>query len=211
MVRSNRHWLNAGDGFRRRENPAKMMGYCENVECAEYLKGAFLFRHTGPFLCSVCTVQGFSVSEKGIRSGPEHAIYGEVRVEYCYDPCQKRYREIAVLRDDSLGNRVRTFTFLTPLVRTEKRAFKLATGFLATLNDGIELALEDDTEIPKLIEHTVSFDVSREVFGEQMRRLAWALKDNAFFQKPLDVFSLFDGGGEEKAPPATEETDSGSQ
>jgi hypothetical protein len=211
MDGSDRHWLRAEEGFRRHQVPQKMLGYCESTECEDYLKGSFMWMHKGPFVCCKCKgSQGFLVSERGIRSGPRNTIYGEVRIEYCYDPSLKKYCEIAILRDDSLGSNVRTFTFQTPMVRTEKRAFKLATAYLATLNDGIELALEDETEIPKPVEHVVNFDSSREEFSERMRRLGWALKDNAFFQEPMDVFSLF-GEGEEKAPPITEEIDSGSQ
>ncbi|KKL61746.1 hypothetical protein LCGC14_2192240 [marine sediment metagenome] len=210
MDGNNRHWLNAGEGFRRHQNCRKMLGYCENTECDKYLRGSFMWMHKGPFACCKCGgSQGFLVPERGIRTGPPNAIYGEVRIEYCYDPAQKRYCEIAILRDDALGDRVRTFTFQTPLVRTEKRAFKLAAGYLATLNDGIELALENDTEIPRAIEHVVNFDSPREEFSERMRQLGWALKDNAFFQEPMDVFSLFNDG-EEKVPNTTEEIDSGS-
>jgi hypothetical protein len=86
----------------------------------------------------------------------------------------------------------------------------MATGLLATLNDGIELALEDDTEIPKPVEHVVDFDLPSEEFKERMRRLEWALKDNAFFQEPVNVFSLLSEGGE-KPPRTTEEIDVGSQ
>ena len=211
MDGSNRHWLNAEEGFRRHQNPRKMLGYCENTECEEYLKGSFMWMHTGPFACCKCKgSQGFLVAERGIRSGPANAIYGEVRIEYCYDPAQKKYCEIAILRDDSLGIHVRTFTLQTPMIRTEKRAFKLANGYLATLNDGIELALEDDTEIPRPVEHVVDFDLTREEFSERMRRLGWALKDNAFFQEPMDVFSLF-SEGDERNPQTAEEIDSGSQ
>ena len=211
MDGSNRHWLNAEEGFRRHQNPRKMLGYCENTECEEYLKGSFMWMHTGPFACCKCKgSQGFLVAERGIRSGPANAIYGEVRIEYCYDPAQKKYCEIAILRDDSLGIHVRTFTLQTPMIRTEKRAFKLANGYLATLNDGIELALEDDTEIPRPVEHVVDFDLPREEFSERMRRLGWALKDNAFFQEPMDVFSLF-SEGDERNPQTAEEIDSGSQ
>lgn len=209
MDGSNRHWLRAEEGFRRFDNPRKMLGYCENIDCKDFLKGAFMWMHTGPFQCSKCQgKQGHLVAERGIRSGPPNAIYGEVRIEFNYDPSQKRYRDIAILRDDSLGDRIRTFTFQSPMVRTEKRAFKLATGYLATLNDGTELALEDDTEIPRPIEHVVDLDLPRKEFSERMRRLDWALKDNAFFQEPLDVFSLF-SEGEEKDPQSAEEADIG--
>ena len=211
MDGSNRHWLRAEEGFRREARPPKKLGYCEEPTCESFLAGLWMWMHKGAFVCSKCQgTQGFYVSERGIRSGPEHAIYGEVRVEFSYDPSQKRYREIAILRDDSLGDRIRTYTFQSPMIRTETRAFKMATGLLATLNDGIELALEDDTEIPKPIEHVVDFDLPPEEFKERMRRLGWALKDNAFFQEPADVFSLL-SGGEEKPPRTTEEIDVGSQ
>jgi len=96
------------------------------------------------------------------------------------------------------------------MIKTEKRAFKLATAYLATLNDGIELALEEETEIPKPVEHVVSLDLPRKEFDERIRRLGWALKDNAFFQEPMDVFSLFSEGNEKDSQTA-EEIDSGSQ
>ncbi len=97
------------------------------------------------------------------------------------------------------------------MVTNERRAFKLATAYLATLNDGIELALENDTEIPRPIEHVVDFDVPREEFSERMRQLGWALKDNAFFQEPLDVFSLFSGGEEKDPQTPDQEVDIGPQ
>ncbi|GAG17235.1 unnamed protein product, partial [marine sediment metagenome] len=149
MDGNNQHWLRAEEGFQRQATVGKTLGYCEDTACDGFLMGAFMWLHHGEFTCCKCQgTQGFLVSERGIRSGPEHAIYGEVRIEFNYDPTQKKYCEIAILRDDSLGNRIRTYTFQSPMIRTAQRAFKMATGLLATLNDGIELALEDDTEIP---------------------------------------------------------------
>ncbi len=211
MDGSDQHWLTTEEGFRRRYPPGRIFGYCEDVACQSYLIAIFMWLHEGPFVCLDCRKrQGFLVSERGIRSGPTYAPYGEVRVEYNFDPTQERYRSTAVLRDNALGERIRTFTFQSPHVEDQQHAFKLAEGFLVALNDGIELALEDGTEIPRPMEHVVSFDLSREKFKERMQRLGWALKDNAFFQEPVDVFSLFSEGEGENYRLA-EEIDIGSQ
>jgi hypothetical protein len=80
------------------------------------------------------------------------------------------YRDVAIVRDVSLWERSNTYTLRSPLVRTEKRALKVAEALLANLNR-CSTALDRD-EIPNSGESVLSFDDDREQFAAKLARLA---------------------------------------
>lgn len=160
---------------------ARGIGLCNNVHCEKYLKSNFLLAHLGDFTCPECKQVGSIVAERGIPSRELGQLFGEVRVEFNYDPTQKRYREIAVLRDESLGPDVGSYTAQMPTVNTEKRALKLGEMLFASLNEGLSLD-SDLEEIPKARERVLNFDSSLEEFKEQLRGLEISLRDNPFYQ-----------------------------
>ncbi len=80
------------------------VGYCENTDCEDYAKGVFLLNHGDTFYCPRCRQLGKVEKERGFYTGSSD-IFKEVRVEYNYDPIHGIYREIAIVRDESLWGR----------------------------------------------------------------------------------------------------------
>jgi ribosomal protein S27AE len=77
------------------------VGYCENTDCEDYAKGVFLLNHGDTFYCPRCRQLGKVEKERGFYTGNTD-IFKEVRVEYNFDPINGVYREIAIVRDESL-------------------------------------------------------------------------------------------------------------
>ena len=146
------------------------VGYCEYVECEDYGKGVFLLNHGDEFSCPRCRHNGSMVPEVGYAEDvSEDAPYKEVRIEYNYDPHQARYRELAVLRDESIWGDANIYRLFSPLIRTEKRAMKVAESILSNLQRH-QSAL-DGGAIPRSVEIILSFDDSREKFSQQVGEL----------------------------------------
>src|SRR5262249_9133226 len=82
-----------------------------------------------------------------------------------YDPINGVYREIGIVRDESLWGRNNVYTLQSPLIKTEKRALKVAEAILANLNRYRGLLNGD--EIPRTTEIILSFD---EPFEECSRK-----------------------------------------
>jgi hypothetical protein len=60
-------------------------------------------------------------------------FWKEARVEYNYDMTERRYRDLAIVRDESIWGPHNSYTLYSPLIRTEKRALKVAENILANL------------------------------------------------------------------------------
>jgi ribosomal protein S27AE len=155
------------------------VGYCENVNCEDFSKGVFLLNHGDTFYCPRCRAQGSVEKERGHYTGNSE-IFKEVRVEYNYDPTQKRYCEIAIVRDESMWGRCNVYTLHTPLVKTEKRALKIAEAILSNLNRYSGVLGEDG--VPRTTEIVISFDEPREELSRKLSQLAetWAVSDRKF-------------------------------
>jgi hypothetical protein len=149
------------------------VGYCEDSACEEHARGVFLLNHEGAFYCPTCRKCGRVESERGFHTGSAD-VFKEVRVEYNFDPITATYRDIAIVQDVSLWGRNNVYTLQSPLIRTEKRALKVAEAILANLNRRPDLVHED--EIPNSAEVVLSFDDSREEFARKLDALAqeWA-------------------------------------
>ena len=151
-------------GRRRSGSMARMkrgVGYCENTECEDYAKGVFLLNHGDTFYCPRCRQLGKVEKERGFYTGNSD-IFKEVRVEYNFDPVHGIYREIAIVRDESLWGRNNVYTLQSPLIKTEKRALKVAEAILANLNRYRGLLNGDD--IPRTTEIILSFDDDMDEF-----------------------------------------------
>jgi hypothetical protein len=122
------------------------VGYCENSQCEDYVKGVFLLNHGDTFYCPRCRQLGKIENERGFYTGYSD-IFKEVRVEYNFDPINNLYREIAIVRDESLWGRNNVYTLQSPLIKTEKRALKVAEAILANLNR--YRGLMDGDDIPR--------------------------------------------------------------
>lgn len=155
----------------------RCVGYCSESQCEEFEKGVFLLNHGNTFWCSRCKKVGFMEPEVG-RSVGNSGIYKEVRVEYNYDPAQKRYREIAIVRDESLWGKCDVYHLNSPLIKTEKRALKVAEAILSNLN--MQEKSLSPGEIPRTTEIILSFDVPKERFCEEIDRLRGRLENNAW-------------------------------
>lgn len=147
----------------------RAVGYCENTDCEDYAKGVFLLNHGNTFYCPRCRQLGCTEPERGFHAGTSE-IFKEVRVEYNYDPINKTYREIAIVRDESLWGRCNTYTLQSPLIKTERRALKVAESVLSNLNR--YRGLLDGDGIPRTTETLLSLDDSREDFSRKLQQLA---------------------------------------
>ena len=149
------------------------VGYCMNVGskgkegCDEYSKGVFLLNHGTTFWCPRCREPGTVVMESGYAEHSGDTPFKEVRVEYDYDSIGERYLSIAVVRDESIWGTGNKYVLRSPLIKTEKRALKVAESILASLqHHGLQA-----NEIPRTTEYVLSFDDEREVFISKIRRL----------------------------------------
>lgn len=171
----------------------KGVGYCDNVECTEYCKGAFLWHHEGPFVCRVCHREGFIAPEAGRAEREPGKFFGEVRVQFAYAAALRGYTQVAVIRDDSLGSDCGIYYMQAPTCVTDKRAFSIGERLLSVLNDKVysdadllippaahERVLDLDRPMPEVRAWLAAFEVR--------------IKENPFFSsEPKEgqaVFSL---------------------
>jgi ribosomal protein S27AE len=166
------------------------VGYCMNtgsrVEgvdvgdngCEEYAKGVFLLNHGDSFYCPRCRHLGMVVKETGTAEhGSGNAPFKEVRCEFNYDPCTAKFREIAIVRDEAIWGTGSKYTLLSPLIKTEKRALKVAEAILANLQRFADLVTGED--IPRSTEVVLSLDDDLEVFTRKMKDLGKAWQDSS--------------------------------
>jgi len=149
--------------------PTRGVGYCRNPDCEDRGKGVFLLNHVGTFNCPDCRQPGLVERETGFFEG-DTGVFREVRVEYNYDPEAHGYRDVAIVRDVSLWDASNTYTLRSPLVRTEKRALKVAEALLANLNRCASVLGKD--EIPSSSETVLSLDDDLAEFTAKLRTLA---------------------------------------
>jgi hypothetical protein len=163
------------------------VGYCTNVGssgregCEDYAKGSFLLNHGDTFYCPRCREAGEVVTERGVSQPRSGAPFKEVRVEFNYDPINSRYREIGIVRDEAIWGTGSKYTLLSPLIKTEKRALKVAEAILANLQRYSDLCDTDD--IPRTTETIVSFDDDIDVFAAKLKRLGDEWENSSLAQK----------------------------
>jgi ribosomal protein S27AE len=163
------------------------VGYCmntgslENEGCEDYAKGVFLLNHGNTFYCPRCRIIGLMVKETGRADfGENNAPFKEVRCEFNYDPCSKKFREIAIVRDEAIWGTGSKYTLLSPLIKTEKRALKVAEAILANLQRYSDLAGGD--EIPRSTEVVISLDEDLDVFTKKMNDLGKLWEESTLAQ-----------------------------
>jgi ribosomal protein S27AE len=146
------------------------VGYCENNDCEDFSKGVFLLNHGNTFYCPHCRQLGYVEPERGSTEN-EQQIFREVHVHYNFEPLEKAYREIGIVRDDGLDvNRTNVYHLYSPLIKTENRALKVAEAVLGNLNR--YRGLLDGDEVPKTTEIILSFDDELSVFAGKLDKLA---------------------------------------
>ena len=119
--------------------------------------------------------------ERGFYTGNSD-IFKEVRVEYNFDPIHAIYREIAIVRDESLWGRNNVYTLQSPLIKTEKRALKVAEAILANLKRYRGLLAGD--EIPRTTEIILSFDDDAEEFSRRLGQLSKEWEESGLRETP---------------------------
>lgn len=143
------------------------VGYCETVECEDFLKGTFLLNHGDTWYCPRCGMLGFSESERKESSalpGNPDTVYKTVRVHFNFEPASKVYREIGIVDINELkGGDI--YNLYSPLIKTEQRALKVAQATMCALNSGLEAGM--------LSEHVI--DISDPHWDASLRRLETAL------------------------------------
>lgn len=145
------------------------VGYCKDANCEEYARGVFLLNHEGEFHCPACRQRGRVEKECGSHMGTGK-LFKEVRVDYNFDPLTGFYRDVAIVQDVSLWGRSNVYTLQSPLIRTEKRALKVAEAILANLNRCSDWAFKN--EIPNTSEVVLSFDDPIDEFSRKLQHLA---------------------------------------
>ncbi|MHA2066032.1 MAG: hypothetical protein ACXABY_16795, partial [Candidatus Thorarchaeota archaeon] len=142
--------------------------------CSDVYKGVFLLNHGPDFHCPRCRRMGLRVPEKGWKENdcPE---FKTVRIEYNYSAESKIYRDSVVLTDTSIWGERNTFNIQSPLIKTEKRATRVATTVLANLMHEPEWS-EEDGCIPKTTETIISFDKPLEEFKFDLNSLRTRLE-----------------------------------
>jgi len=154
----------------------RAVGYCTTVGggeqgsgCEDYAKGVFLLNHGETFYCPRCREIGAVIAERGISNHREGAPFKEVRVEFNYCAVNNKFKEIAVVRDEAIWGSGSKYTLFSPLIKTEKRALKVAEAILSNLQRFSALA--DAEDIPRTTEIIVSFDEDLDAFSKEMDKL----------------------------------------
>ena len=159
------------------------VGYCLAATCDDYAKGVFLLNHTGGFKCPNCKIIGLVMQEKGSAINL-NTLFQEVRVEYNFDSTRLQFRDLAIVRDDSIQGPSNTYILRSPLIRTEKRALKIAEAVLANLQRRPNDALISD-DIPQSTEMLLSFDDDLKLFQEK-----WVTLEKEWKKSTLTVDSI---------------------
>ena len=151
----------------------RAVGYCENTECEDFLKGTFLLNHSETFYCPRCRQPGRFEAERGFCTGEAGVtVFREVRVEFNFDPDPERrvFREIAIVTDENLRGPSCVYTLQSPMIKKARRALKVAEAILANLNRYRDL-LPDDA-IPHTTEQILSWDEPYDDFSRKLQQLS---------------------------------------
>jgi hypothetical protein len=155
----------------------RAVGYCENVHCKEYLKGIFLLNHGNDYNCHFCMESGFIEREEVTQEG-DFKLFRTVKLNFDYDASSKRYRQLALVTDECTPCHYSTLVIKSPLVKTERRALKLAEMYLG------RLAITEET-IDNLHQvYETQFDLSwnREKFSYELNKWEKELTNSNFLR-----------------------------
>jgi len=164
----------------------RAVGYCDNNECEDFHKGVFLLNHGDQFFCPRCRQLGWvEVEQKNYRDlggvDKQEAMYREARVRYDFRPATRKYEYTAIVSIPELDCGA-VFEITSPLIKTEKRALKVAEYALCTANsgrldsEGISTELRIDLDSDQWKEHVEHVG---NVLDERDRRIAHAVRQNS--------------------------------
>ena len=143
------------------------VGFCMDSKCEEHAKGVFLLNHGDKYICSRCKYTGFLEVERSYFEG-EGGVFKEVRVEFDFHPLKLRYNSLAIVRDDSIWEQGNVYYLLSPLIKTEKRALKIAESLLSNLQRFPNI---EQGEMVTTQEIIISLDDDKEEYRKQLKRL----------------------------------------
>lgn len=147
--------------------------YCQTVYCEFFGKSKFMLDASDLHCCPACKELGHCEQERGCVTG-EGETFREVRVNYFFDLVSNSYRKLAIVKDDSLRDKGKVYTFWTALVASDKRALQVAESLLANLSyDEKEL---EEGQVPNTTEFIMYLDGSRKDFQMQLNVLSDRLR-----------------------------------
>ena len=144
------------------------MGYCQNADCGNP-DGIFLANEREAFFCGYCGKRGKVETERGFHTG-KTGIFKEVRVEYNFYPTHGRYREVAIVRDESLPTSCDVYTLRSPLIKSKERALRFAETLFVNL--GHCRGQADRSKMPRAAEIILSFDDDLALFRQRLQQLS---------------------------------------
>jgi len=139
------------------------IGYCYNEACAEFHKGVFLLNYGAVFYCPRCRQNGEVVGEQRLDFPTDEGVYTKVEIFFNYSPQKREYKERAIVQIQGMPT-FGVFIMKSPLVKTERRALKMAETVLCALNAG-----RDKNNLTT--EATYTMDCSLSDFKAQMEEL----------------------------------------
>jgi hypothetical protein len=131
------------------------IGYCQNIDCEDYCKGFFMINNAGTFYCARCRERGLGVFDEWWKEGDQD-VYKKCVVEFNYDPSERCYREMAIVEDQEIdvGSTVK---YQSALIRTERRALKVAESILCRLAIDPDAPADDFKEV--LLDYSLPMDL----------------------------------------------------
>jgi hypothetical protein len=114
-------------------------GFCLWRGCSAYAQLFFLIESPEIFECPVCLRPGLVESERASREGHD-ALYGEVRIDFDFDPINQVYRKRALTIDGRSLGRQSSFTLQSPLIGTHEHAVRVGRLLMRNLNRQFERA-----------------------------------------------------------------------
>jgi len=141
-------------------------------ECPDYAKGVFLI-NASQFKCTKCNSQTHVVGEVA-QILNDSKMFREVRVEFNYDPLALRYRDVALVRneDEDLPKDANVLTVFSPLIKTDKRALRVAESYLAQMS--LTPATKGD-DVPHIRETLLNFDKPMNEVKRELEELHYRL------------------------------------
>lgn len=143
------------------------VGYCTNLKCDYLHKPTFMFSgdSTGKHICSMCKCVGLLKNPTSKIEG-NYNTFTEAVVEFNYDPCERRYKGAAVVKEEGLkGNK---YTFFSPMLKSPSRALKAAENILSRLKTSTDIKEGDLIDI---LETTISWDRDKEIYKKNLEIL----------------------------------------
>lgn len=139
-------------------------GYCLNTDCQHYARGIFiLIPRADDFCCMACNKAMHVRIDQWWREGIGD-IYKRVVIEYCYDPLDYKFHEMAIVKDNNIEEGV-TLRFQSALITAEQRALKLAVQILGNL------AINPKARVDEIKTPTLDISVNKKDWSAQLKEL----------------------------------------